>query len=183
MEQKLPFFKYHPNPLATESFCKGLDFGDEEPTLCNCCGKPSLYWYRGPFYAEEEDLNLCPDCIASGAAAEKYDGDFTAPDHCEYVDDYEKIETICHRTPAFDSIQQGKWLAHCGDFCAFIGYARSWEDLEEQGLAETVTEGLAEKPCRFDLEHIKCCLGGSLDLGYLFRCLHCGKVFMYVDRD
>lgn len=186
MEQKMPFFKYHPDPIAT-GMVRACD--DKTRLICDCCEKPTKYWYYSPFYwhvegyDNDENPTLCPDCIASGEAAKKYNGVFTSPDHCQFVNDHEKIEELYYRTPAFESLQQGEWLAHCGDFCAFIGLARSWSDIEEMGLADAVIEGLAEKPCEFTLENIQGNLGCTLEMGYLFRCLHCGKVFLYVDRD
>ena len=64
----LPHFRYHPDPLATEAF---QELG--EPVRCPCCGEETSVVYRGPFYTIDEVNGLCPDCIASGAAAEKFD--------------------------------------------------------------------------------------------------------------
>ena len=67
MSADLPFFKYHPDPFATDTF-RRLD----EPVLCPCCGQETSIIYAGPFYSKDEVNHLCPHCIASGAAAEKY---------------------------------------------------------------------------------------------------------------
>ena len=46
--------------------------------------------------------SLCPECIANGEAARKYDGslqdDFAVDDG---VDDPEKLDELIHRTPGY----------------------------------------------------------------------------------
>jgi hypothetical protein len=67
----LPTFRYHPNPLETGAF--------EESTtgvVCNCCGKETHIFYTNPFFSVEDIAYLCPECIANGEAARKYDGSF-----------------------------------------------------------------------------------------------------------
>lgn len=71
MSADLPFFKYHPDPFATGTF-RRMD----EPVFCPCCGHETSIIYAGPFYSKDEVNYLCPHCIASGAAAEKYSGEF-----------------------------------------------------------------------------------------------------------
>ena len=67
----LPTFKYHPNPVESESI-------EESDTRCECCEKETGYIYTGPVYAEDElDECLCPWCIVSGKAHEKFDAEFT----------------------------------------------------------------------------------------------------------
>jgi uncharacterized protein len=64
----IPTFRYHPDPLVSvfQPF--------EGP--CPCCGRPRTIGYIGPFYAEVEVDGICPDCIADGKAAAKWDGEF-----------------------------------------------------------------------------------------------------------
>ena len=82
MKNNIPVFKYHPDPFATGVF-REL----EEPAACPCCGKETDVVYEGPFYCVDEVEHLCPGCIASGAAAEKYDGEFQDSASTDEVDD------------------------------------------------------------------------------------------------
>lgn len=68
---KLPFFRYHPNPLETKAF-----HVTNPPVSCDCCKKSTDIYYDGPFYAVEDIDYVCPECIASGEASRKYDGEF-----------------------------------------------------------------------------------------------------------
>ena len=71
---------------------------------------------------------LCPECIANGEAARKYDGsfqdDFSVDDG---VDDPEKLDELIHRTPGYSGWQQEYWRAHCGDYCAYLGHVGARE--------------------------------------------------------
>ena len=58
----LPYFRYHPDPLATGSF---RELG--EAVRCPCCGERTSVVYRGPFYSVEEVHDLCPGGIAGGS--------------------------------------------------------------------------------------------------------------------
>ena len=97
-------------------------------------------YYTGPFYSVDEIAYLCPECIASGEAARKYDGsfqdDFSVDDG---VDDPEKLDELIHRTPGYSGWQQEYWRAHCGDYCAFLGYVGARE-LRALGALEDVLD-------------------------------------------
>lgn len=86
----LPAFRYHPNPLETGAFEESAD-----GVVCDCCGKTTHIFYTAPFYAVEDIAYLCPECIANGEAARKYDGsfqdDFSVDDG---VDDPEKLDEL-----------------------------------------------------------------------------------------
>ncbi len=170
-------FKYYPDPLGQG------DFKNDQRVKCDCCGKKTDIYYDGPFYAEEDVEYLCPQCIASGKAAEKLEGEFVDIGCCDSVDDPEAQEELACRTPSYHGWQQEQWLTCCGDYCAFIAYV-GWKELEEMGLAEEICQTYNEDECMIDLETVKENLfnGGSLQ-GYLFRCLHCGKHHLYVDAD
>lgn len=176
----LPTFRYHPDPLETGAFSEY-----DPPVVCDCCGKPTKIAYDGPFYSRSEVAHLCPACIAGGEAARKYQGAFQ--DECsleEGVDDPEKLDELLHRTPGYQGWQQEVWRAHCGDYCAFVGYV-GYRDLQRMGLVEEVlddpvwAEAWGEEPEELlrDVEN-----GGSVQ-GYLFRCLHCGRRLLWVDCD
>jgi uncharacterized protein CbrC (UPF0167 family) len=120
---ELPKFKYHPDPISTGSI-------EESNESCDCCGKKTGYIYSASFYCIENIRALCPWCIASGEAAEKYGGQFN--------DDYPLeeaslnkfiIKEVIERTPGYSSWQQEVWQHHCNDACEFHGDAKK-EDLE-----------------------------------------------------
>ena len=172
----LPFFKYHPNPLATGAFTQA-----QYAVVCDCCGCSTHIYYDGPFYAIDDINYLCPKCIASGAAAKKFDGDFQ-DDGClePKVLDAEKVDELIHRTPGYSGWQQEYWRSHCGDFCAFIGYVGAAE-LKALGVLDEVLDDPQWSEEEKDL--IKTSVnGGSLQC-YLFKCLHCGKHMVWMDCD
>ena len=76
----LPAFRYHPNPLETGAFEESAD-----GVVCDCCGKTTHIFYTAPFYAVEDIAYLCPECIANGEAARKYDDSCRIP-NCFLVD-------------------------------------------------------------------------------------------------
>ena len=95
MSADLPFFKYHPDPFATGTFCRM-----DEPVFCPCCGQETSIIYAGPFYSKDEVNYLCPHCIASGAAAEKYSGEFQDSESTDEVDSPNKLDELVHAPPA-----------------------------------------------------------------------------------
>ncbi len=167
-------FKYHPDPLKTGAF------KNDKTVKCDCCGKVTDVYYDGPFYSVENVEFLCPECIASGAAAEKFDGSFQDSESVDEVSGHDKLNELTLRTPGYCGWQQEYWLAHCDDYCAFMGYYK-WSDLESEGLVEEITETYREDICCVPFEdavrHIK-----NNDC-YLFKCLNCGKHFVYIDFD
>ncbi len=176
---KLPRFRYHPDPLETGAFLTV-----DEAVTCECCGKPTQIYYDGPFYAIEDVGRFCPDCIASGKAAEKYGGAFQ--DDCSVgdgVDDPARLEELIHRTPGYHGWQQEFWRAHCGDYCAFVGYV-GYRDLKQMGIVDEVLDDVIWEEWGEEPEKMLKSLsnGGSVQ-GYLFRCLHCGKHRLWVDCD
>ena len=173
----IPTFKYHPNPIETGAFIKG------EAKECNCCGKQTEIWYESPFYSVEEVGCLCPECIASGQAAEKFDGEFQDPYNVDEVSDPAKLDELVHRTPGYHGWQQEYWVAHCDDYCAFIGYV-GWEDLVKMGIDKQIEESYGDEINGWDIETLKEDMvnDGGLQ-GYLFKCLHCGEYRLYADCD
>ncbi|MFN5534877.1 MAG: CbrC family protein, partial [Planctomyces sp.] len=64
---ELPHFKYHPDPIASETVKR-------QSGTCVCCEKQVEYLYVASAYSVH-DLSgkLCPWCIADGSAHKKYD--------------------------------------------------------------------------------------------------------------
>lgn len=174
----LPKFKYHPNPIETGAFKQG------DLLKCNCCGNGTDTWYENPFYTEYDNVNcICPECIANGSAAVKFKGEFQDPCNVDKVSDSAKLDELIHRTPGYCGWQQEYWLAHCDDYCEFIGYV-GWAELENMGIDREIEENYNKDINGFDLADVKECMtnNGSMQ-GYLFRCLHCKKYMIYVDCD
>lgn len=117
---ELPDFKYHPDPITTGSI-------RQSDAVCVCCGQVRGYIYIGPVYAVDElNEQICPWCIASGDAHERFDATFVDP---AGVGDYgswepvprEVVEEVTSRTPGFTGWQQERWWTHCGDAAEFLG--------------------------------------------------------------
>lgn len=181
----LPFFRYHPDPCKTGAFGKG-------PAVCDCCHRETDIFYAGPFYSPLPTVDLCPDCIASGRAAGELGGCFTPPDCMDDLPDAEKRDEIACRTPSYFCLQQPCWLSHCGDYCAYLGAVEDMlpEDSDTvfcaSALSDAVWEDIAQtwndRPQQYTLDWVKRNLGFSVE-GYLFRCLHCGRHLLYLQRD
>lgn len=175
-ELGIPTFKYHPNPLNTGAFEIS-----EEGVICDCCGKVTHIYYEAPFYAVDDIDYLCPACIASGKAAEKFDGSFQ-DDYSvdDGVKDAEKLDELIHRTPGYCGWQQEYWRAHCRDFCAYLGRVGA---MELQAL--DVMEEVLDDPMWDDeqKEMIENSVNGGHLQCYLFQCLNCGKHLVWMDFD
>ena len=178
MDKDFPKFRYHPDPIGTGAFKRS-----ETPGRCQCCGRITEYEYDGPIFTEEDVEDLCPWCIADGTAARKYDCTFQDDYSVDDVNDPEKLDELIHRTPGYCGWQQEVWLAHCNDYCAFVGYVGMTE-LEKMGLSDKLEDIYRKDEAMFDIGDIRECMtnGGSMQ-GYLFRCLHCGKYQLYADCD
>lgn len=115
----LPRFTYHPSPLSAGAI-------RDSHAACECCGLAQGFIYGGPVYCVEEVQDVCPWCIADGAAHAKWDAEFTA---FAAVGGYGKwcevpravMEEVAFRTPGFATIQQARWWTHCGDAAEFTG--------------------------------------------------------------
>ncbi len=106
--------------------------------ICDCCGKITNIYYNTPFFSVDNIDYLCPVCIANGNAAKKFNGTFQ-DDYSvdEGVEDMNKLDELIHRTPGYCGWQQEYWRAHCGDYCAFLGYVGAAE-LKSLGVMEEV---------------------------------------------
>lgn len=170
---KIPKFKYCPDVIGTNIFTVG---GLE---TCDCCGENVDVYYEGSFYTTEDVDCLCPECISSGLAAEKFDGEFQQDIfNDENVTNEDYKDEILHRTPSYISWQGSNWPAHCDDYCEFLGDA-GWDILKKIGI-----ENDFENYTGFSYEDLKEYLApnGSI-CGYLFRCLKCGKYCLCADCD
>ena len=103
----LPQFRYHPDPVGSGSF---------EPStgVCPYCEEARGYVYRGPVYTIDEPDPPCPECVADGSFARRFQAEFTDP---HPLADLEPpvIDEVTHRTPGFSGWQQERWLTHCAE--------------------------------------------------------------------
>lgn len=143
----------------------------------------SMLWKKTEYFLEtmycEKDVDcICPECVANGKAAEKFNGEFISDAEISKVDEQAKVDELFKRTPGYISWQGENWLACCNDFCACIGDVGT-KELEEMGIADEV---FAEYDKLNEYENAREYLvkAGSM-AGYLFRCLHCGKYHLWVD--
>ena len=175
MSKPLPKFRYHPEPLAT-----GAIVVSEEK--CECCGSVAGYKYVASFYAVDEVLSLCPWCIASGEAAEKFEGSFS--DDWPLNDaglSQSIIREVTTRTPGFETWQQEEWLTHCEDACAFLGDA-TVRDIKELAEGRGRVEDGQEWKTEDFLELAKYYKPKGSPALYKFECLHCHEVLYGLDQ-
>jgi hypothetical protein len=179
----LPSFKYHPDPIATGSI-------EASDARCACCGEARGYIYTGPVYADADlDDTICPWCIGSGLAHEKYDAEFTDKAAVGGYDYFlrknvtQKVkQEVANRTPGFNGWQQEKWLVHCGDACAFLGPAGSREvqTFESQDLLDSLRADIQMNEDEFR-EYLNSMDKECGPTAYIFKCLHCGQLLGYSD--
>jgi uncharacterized protein CbrC (UPF0167 family) len=179
----LPVFKYHPDPISTGSI-------QAREVQCVCCEETREYVYVGPVYCRTNlDEAICPWCISSRLAYEKYEAEFTDIASIGGYDDFlhktvskEVKEEIAYRTPGFCGWQQERWLAHCNDACAFLGPAgkKEVEKYNSQELLESLRADIYmnEEDFHNYLNSLDKEYGPT---AYIFQCLHCGKYMGYSD--
>lgn len=181
MADALPNFRYHPDPLTSGSVIPS-------DATCACCEEARGYLYAGPVYAEEDLAHqLCPWCLADGAAAEEYDATFVDSEAFDDTVPEDVVTEIVERTPGYHAWQGERWPSCCNDATAFVGaygiaelraHDRSLEGavmsyiVHDCGISGGAALRLLESFTRD--EH-----GPTL---YLFRCLHCEMPRFHHDR-
>lgn len=176
----LPNFKYHPEPVKTGSV-------QRSDNVCKLCHKKTGYIYVGPVYSKEElDEGICPWCIASGEAHEKFDAQFTDIDGIGDHGNWEEIpikikEEVAFRTPGFTGWQQERWWTHCGDAAIFLGRAGK-DEIENYGqeLIEELRKDvkMTRKQWEYYFEHLN---KDDSPTAYIFQCRKCGNLGGYSD--
>ena len=180
---ELPTFRYHTNPEQTGSIV-------DRPVNCVCCGERRDYTYTGPVYAVADlDDQICPWCIASGAAHEKFGATFTDadaladglnPPHTPIRTD--AIDEVTKRTPGFNGWQQERWLVHCDEPCAFLGPAGRTEiaSYSSGDLLESLRTDVAMTNDAFE-SYLARLDKDREPTAYVFQCLHCSRLLGYSD--
>jgi uncharacterized protein CbrC (UPF0167 family) len=175
MNASLPFFRFHPDPVATGSIREAAE-------ACACCERDRGWIYTATFSTPREvSGRFCPWCIADGSAAERFEGEFADSIGLDGVGE-DVLHEVTRRTPGFRAWQDPHWLVHCRIAAAFVG---------EVGYA-----GLAAHPDALTHLRDEMRLGGWRDQGQLeqflthlgdsaiallFRCTVCGTHLAYVD--
>ncbi|WP_416530795.1 CbrC family protein [Streptomyces coelicoflavus] len=175
MSADLPFFRYHPDPLASGSIRASAE-------SCACCGRSTGWIYTATFYsAQEVSGRFCPWCIADGSAAQRFAGEFTDSYGLDGVSD-EVLHEVTRRTPGFHAWQDPHWLVHCHDAGAFVGEVGYTELAEHPEVLDQLRADL-----RIDghhdesrLERLLTHLGEGMT-AMLFRCTVCGAHLAYAD--
>lgn len=179
MSQDLPNFRYHLDPLKTESII-------QSDQTCECCGQQRGYAVAGGIYCIQTVETICPWCVADGSACKKFDGDCVASiDSQDNQISDEVRDEVLKRTPAFIGYQEEFWLCHCNDACQYQGFATQ-EDLAEitpQDLQEFVSKNwffdhLVENWSEYCEEYY---FDRNDPLFHKFACLHCQKKLYYAD--
>lgn len=181
---ELPQFKYSPNAYQ-------LDIFEKVEGTCSICNEKRNIKYKRSFYAIEKPDYICPWCIANGAAAKKYNGEFNdylgiegvSPDPSDPPPSLPKdlILEICNKTPSYFAMQSEQWLCHCNEPCAFLGYVDS-NDIKPilEELKEDIEVNIGF-PSEVIINHLS--KDSSFYKGYLFQCLKCKKHRLHADCD
>jgi len=172
--ERLPVFRFHPDPIATGNV-------EASQNVCRCCGRARGYVYVGPVYAADELRGvLCPWCIASGEASDKFDAVFS-DDHALVQAGLppSTVAEVTRRTPGFTGWQQEAWLVHCGDACAFHGDAPPEELLTADAQAQLAAKASVSIE-RWEA-FVKAYRPGGDPAVYLFRCIACGERRFHMD--
>ncbi|UNR58307.1 CbrC family protein [Streptomyces sp. A10(2020)] len=175
-ETGLPYFRYHPDPVATGSVRAST-------RACACCGRARGWIYTATFYsAQEIDGPFCPWCIADGSAADRFTGEFTDSYGLDGVS-RAVLHEVTRRTPGFSAWQDPHWLVHCRDAAAFLGEA-DYPQLARHPEALAALRSTLRLDGRHDenqLEHFLTHLGQGSTIALLFRCTVCATELAYAD--
>lgn len=174
-----PTFRYHPDPIASGSILVSSN-------VCGCCGLARGYAYAGPVYGEAGCPEaLCPWCIADGSAHAQSGVTFVDSEALDGEATETERATLVTRTPGFCAWQGGRWLSCCGGPAAFlapVGHAeiRSAFPRLEAALMGCIVHGhgVAGGAAIRMLESLQ---RDQPPTAYLFRCLTCESMPVYID--
>ncbi|GAB3949783.1 CbrC family protein [Streptomyces sparsus] len=175
MSADLPFFRYHPDPLATGAIRAAAE-------ACACCELSRGWVYTATFYtAQDVSGRFCPWCIADGSAAERFAGEFSDSHGLDDVSEV-VLHEVTRRTPGFHAWQDPHWLVHCQNAAAFVGavgYTQLAAHPEALGQLRTAKR-LDGRHGESGLEHFVTSLRAGAT-AMLFRCTVCGVHLAYAD--
>lgn len=175
--EDLPEFKYLLD--SSKSFKLNEDY-----TICECCGNVSKYIYNGMIWAEEDVEILCPECIKSGKASKKYDGEF----NIVYNEDLDKkkINEVSKRTPSINTWQDFEWIDCCNDLCQLYGILK-WDEVVSMGIEKEILEAIHNNEdfseMGIELDELKSLTNDESINLIVFKCFHCNKFYVIFDFD
>ena len=189
IEAAQPKFKYNPNAYVNGTFFKNkyheeayddgnfsLETLDKGKAVCQCCGR-EIEYFCDIMLSCKEDVNcVCPDCIASGKMAERFNCSYITDAEIESVTDPENIEELYKRTPG----NVERWPACCNDFCAFISDYCDNDELERAGVLDEIRKAYRERRSLPPDDDVSTGVGYAITVT-LFQCLHCGKYRIWID--
>ena len=179
VEEALPRFRYHPDPVATGMLVARDDF------VCPVCSRSRAFAYVGPYAGDnfgfENGEAICPWCIADGSAARSLNATFTAAAYLTAQARAEMSpaaqEELERRTPSFLCMQQERWLDHHGEAAAYLGEVGLDRYLELPPAAQAAVRECCGDDPRAGLQPTdfvqRLRADGDGPTVYLFRCLHC----------
>lgn len=182
MDPRIPHFTYY-DPIAAAKVFAASELA------CDVCGVARGLVYTSSFFSLEDEPTICANCVASGAAARKFDGSFhdcgqtweprnLAEDIAGPVP-AEVLAEIRDRTPAYESWQENEWLFHCSDAALFRGDASAEEVAKADPPSRAWWEAVNERPREEELNGYA--PGQALGV-YRFDCRHCGLKMFHWDR-
>jgi uncharacterized protein len=178
--EPVPTFRYHPDPVGTRTVVA-------DDIVCGVCEQPRGWSYIGPYYTPDLHYEagdpLCPWCIADGRAARIWQATFIAPTDLSAqaradmtTDALAELES---RTPAYNCLQQERWLDHDGEAAAYQGEIGADEYVALPAAAQAAVRVAAgddpRRPLADDDAVLELRADGNGPAVYLFRCLHCGR--------
>lgn len=122
MSASLPFFRLHPDPIASGSI-------REVSATCACCERRRGWIYTATFYtALDVSGPFCPWCTADGSAAQRFEGELADFVGLEEVSE-DVLHEVTRRTPGSHAWQDPHWRprrdtrddARCGGCQALRG--------------------------------------------------------------
>lgn len=162
---KYPVLKYIENSSDVYEYLK-------EGKECQCCGN-RVNFYTTMIYSEEDIDVICHDCVVSGKACAKFNGEFN---EAEPVDNFELQEEVCKKTPTLPTCQELIWPACCGDYPKYLRRLTS-EDLLNDEVMNSLKNTFKDEYVAFDD------LGDYEDMAVLFKCNKCGQYHAIIDLD
>ena len=173
-EQKIPYFKYHPDPLKSGAFQK-----TDTPVICDICKQKThinhsfdiiaskkdakingevvcpAELFNGKAYEEDDScyywiVYICPSCFHNGKAHDKFGYEINDIYDDRYREKYtgiideDKIDELVRCTPGYPCCQHQVWPVHCNDFCAFVDIVYE-TDLKQMGILKEIKTYLREE--------------------------------------
>lgn len=138
----------------------------------------------------QNNVVLCPQCIASGKAAKKFKFEFNSSLCLENCSNKSAQNEVIYKTPSVYSMQEFLWPSCCDDMCQYVGnLADEWHDISKIDseidplILETIKQNETFVEIGRPLHELIEALNQNAVGVLVFRCLHCGKYRVIIDLD